>query len=84
MREACKTYGAEAETGTLPSVSATMRGEAGTEAEGSLPSIPSPPVAGSNPAGPAKFDRNAYQREYMRKRRAKARKIATDALEDKA
>lgn len=29
-----------------------------------------PEVAGSSPAGRAKFDRVAYQREYMRKLRA--------------
>ena len=30
-----------------------------------------PKVEGSIPSGSSKFDRNAYQREYMRKRRAK-------------
>jgi hypothetical protein len=73
-REPCaKLNGAEAETGALPSASADMQGVTAVRAEGSLPSVASPPVVGSNPTGPAKFDRLAYQREYMRKRRAALR-----------
>lgn len=40
------------------------------------------PVVGSNPTGPSKFDRVAYQREYMReyRKRVKLRTLAQEGL----